>query len=597
MDRRNRAHALTRTALALLSGLLLVTLLAPTSAHSATAKADHGRTLTGTLAISIKGLPRGERGLLNIVGPRQSRQSKARFHREISRLGTIRLRGLRVGRYKVTVSRVTLRHRHGAVRRNATAFPVRRRLRVKVEQRGSRRVTVRYGTIRNPGVQVLRTRVLKVVGSARRPRGLILRGNAPYRRGTILSAPPGPRFPRGLLSRIKAVRHERLRTRLVVRPAGIYEVAPNMRFKTRLSVRQLALTSDLSCQGGSGVTPFVRISDVWADGGWTTSRVWPFGEIKTGARVNLDFDVGTGLDIATVVGVSCSVSLPGFVVQGFAAGIPIYGSIGPVVTGSVGAGARMKAEAKVRVNSGARIGGVPPGAAPTVSFGSPKFEFSDEVFAEAKLGVGVNAQVGIGVADAANLHVNFGNSLDFSVGGGACSWDLRLGTFSAAGQLGRLKFSTPSTPVLYEQNLWRAVCSPPPLVVPLVRAQMAWATDADVDLYAWDEAGNLAYFGERDGIQGSELAKDVIPDEGETTHEPELFVENQAPGRRYTFGVCLFRGDASNVTLTVPSVPDPRGAPQIFQIPLNAVGDGTVVTTSPEGPGYSPPPGWCQSIG
>ena len=582
-------------AFTLLAGLLLLGSLASPPAQAATGKAGRTGVPTGTLIVRIGGLPRGERGFVTIVGPRQSRRSRSRFRRRISRLGTVRLRGMRAGSYRLEVHRVKLRRGHGTIKRGASAFPVRKRLRVKVKQRRRKRVNVRYGTILNPGVRTLKARVVRVIGGARKPRGLVLRGKQRYRRGMILSARPGGKLRRGLLARVTAVKRKGSRAQVALRPASIYEVAPNMRFRTRLRVRRAAAASRVSCGGGSGVTPFVRVTNVWADGGWTTSNVWPFREIKTGARVDLDFDIGAGVDIAAVVGVSCTVSLPGFVMQGVVAGIPIYGSIRPGLTGSIGAGARMKAEGKVRVNTGARIGGIPPSASPTVSFGSPRFEFSDEIFADLGLGFGISSEVGIGVAGAANLHAAFGNNLEFSVGGGTCSWDLKLGTFSAAGVLGRWTISTPSTPPLYERNLWQASCSPPPLSVPLVRAEMAWATDADVDLYAWDEAGNLAYFGEPMGISGTELVEDVIPSEGETTHDPEVFLENESPGRRYTFGVCLYSGEASDVTLTVPSVPDPRGTPRSFMIPLSGVGDSAVVTTSPEGSGYAPPPGWCRS--
>ena len=564
--------------------------------EDAVAQGKGGRKATGSIVLRIAGLPRGERGLVTVVGPRQGRRLRTRFHREIARLGTVRLRGLRAGRYRLRVSRVELRRRHGTIKRGASAFPVKRQLRVRVKRGRRARVTVRYGTIRNPGVRRLRARVVRVLGSPRRPRGLVLRGNQRYRRGMVLTAPPGRKLRRGLLARVLAARERGPRTVVTLRPASIYEAAPNARFRTRLRVSPRAATSQVTCDGLSGVTPYARISNVWADGGWTTSNVWPFGEIRTGARVNVDFDVSAGVEIAAALGVSCSLALPGFTVQGFATAIPIYGSIKPTVSGSVGAGARMRAGARVRVNTSASVSGLPPSAVPRIGFGSPEFEFSDEVFADVGLGIGIGSEVGVGVSGAANLHVGFGNNLEFRVGSGACRWDLKLGTFSATGMVGRWSISTPSTPPLYAYNLWQVPCSPPPLSVPLTRAEMEWGTDADVDLYAWDEDGSLAYFGEQTGISDAELVEDIIPDEGETSHDPEVFRETERPGRRYTFGVCLFAGDSTDVTLTVPSVPDPRGAPRTFPVSLDEVGDSEVVTTSPEGEGYSPPSDWCRSV-
>lgn len=552
---------------------------------------------TGSLVLRIGGLPRGERGVVTLVGPRQSRRSRKRFHRRITRLGKVRLRGLRTGRYRLKVSKVSLRRRHGTVRRGASAFPTRRRLRVKVKRRKVSRVNVGYGTIRNPAVRALRGRVVRVVGSPRKPRRLVLRTSQDYRRGTLLTSRPKGRLSRGLFARVVSVRRRGRLTILRLKPASIYDAVPNARFRTRLQVQPSASVSLVSCEGGGlgGVTPYVRITDVWTDGGWTTSNVWPFGEVKTGARLDLDFDVRAGVEISAEARVSCSLELPGLTVQGFPAGIPLYGSINPFLTGTVGGGARMKAEGKVRVDTGAQISGIPPGAWPTVSFGSPEFSFSDEVFADVGLGFGINSEAGLGVAGAANLHVAVGNSLDFGVGGGLCKWDLRLGTFSAGGELGRWKISTPTSPPLYSQNLWQVPCGPPPLSTPLDRAKMSWDTDADIDLYAWDEDGNLTYFGETDGIDDAELVEDIIPSEGEDDHDPEVFRETGDPGRRYTFGVCLYSGDATDVTLEVPSVPDPRGPTRSFDVSLDDVGDGEVVTTSPEGDGYDPSSGWCRS--
>lgn len=592
-----------------LASVALLTLTAislsgsPAIAGGGGAEAAARRSSTGTLVVRIAGLPRGERGLVIVTGPRQSsRHGKRlprgkRFRQPISRLGTVRLRGLPTGAYRLRVRPVTMRHRHGTIRRGAAAVPLRRKLKLRLGSRRAGRITARYGTIRNPGVKTLRAKVIGVVGNPLRPRGLVVRGRQLYRPGIVLSGQPSASLPRGLLARVKGSRRRGKVTRLALRSASIYEVAPNMHFRTRLHVRGSATTSaSLSCAGGSGVTPFIRISDAMADGSWTTSRVWPFGEIKTGARVNLAFDVGAGVDVASVLGGSCQLTLPGFTLQGFAGGIPIYGSIKPVLVGSAGVGARLKAEGKVRITAGATISAVPPSAAPSVGIGAPQFVFSDEVFADVGLGFGIRSEIGLGVDDVANLHAAFGNNLEFNVGGGACRWDLRLGTFSAGGKLGRFGISTPSTPPLYQHNLWQAPCLPPPLVAPLLRAQAVWGTDADVDLYAWDEAGHQAYFVDRDAIPGAELVEDVIPGEAEIVHDPERSVENQSLGRRLTFGLCLFRGDPTSVTLTVPFMPDPRGPASTYQVPLHSEGEGVVVATSPAGPGFTPPPGWCRSV-
>lgn len=574
-----------------LMGALLLILLGAPGAHAA----DRGSK--GQLTLRVEGLPRGERAVVTVVGPPQA-AGQRRFRRTIKKSGTSRLRGLKRGRYKVTIAPVEMRRGHGAIKRGAVAYPVKRKrkARVKGKRKGAKPVVVRYGTIRNPGVKELSPRrVLRVFGKRRQPSALLLRGGGEYRRGIILTSPPSAKLPRGLLARVVGVANGR-KTKVKLRPASIYEAAPNMRFRTQLRVLSGAGASALSCGSGSSFDPFVRVSNVWTDGGWTTSRVWPFGEVETGAWLNLDFDTAVGLNMAAVAGVTCTFSLRAFTVQGFAGFIPIYGAIKPSLTGRIGAGARMRPEGSVRVELGANVGALPPSASPKVGFSSPKFRLNAEVFSEVGLDVGINSEIGIGAADAANIHATFGNGLSFRAGGGSCDWTLRLGTFSAGGKLGRWTITTPSTPPLYEHNLWQGACVPPPLPVPLNRAQISWETDADVDLYAWDESGGLTYFGDPSGIPDTELVRDIIPDAGETAHDVETFLETANPGRRYTFGVCLFRGDPTDVTMTVSPVPDPRGVPLTFPVHLASEGDGAVVATSPEGNGYSPPAGWCRSV-
>jgi hypothetical protein len=282
--------------------------------------------------------------------------------------------------------------------------------------------------------------------------------------------------------------------------------------------------------------------------------------------------------------------------------IPIFGAIRPGAGAEVAAGARMSAGGSTNVTLGAQIGGVPPTAQPHIDFDSPKFDFKSELFATAKASLSLNAEVGIGVANAANIHLSLGNALEFTAAPGNCSWDLNLGSFSAGGQLGPVSISTPSTPPLYHRNLWHRRCGttappppppPNPISLPLVRATMNWDTDSDIDLYIWDEEGRLTNYYERFGIPEAELVEDVIPSFGESSHARELFQETGDPERTYTFGICDFRGEGANVTLDVV---DPGGGHRTLHESLYFAGDSSVITTSPDGGGYDPGSGWCSYI-
>jgi hypothetical protein len=506
------------------------------------------------------------------------------------------------------VNTVRMRHRSGAIRRGAVATPVRRYLRIKVRPRHARRVTVSYGTIVNPGLRAVSGHISRVLGDPQSPSGVILDQRQGIHKGSILSAQPSGKLPQGLLAHVTSIRSGTGGTIVGIRPAGIYEVAPNMSFDTPLSASGGASSSQaFTCQtSGPGLHPYVRVSNISASGGWTTSRV-AFVEIKTGATVDLHFHAAAGVDVTASARLSCSIPLPSLAIQGMAGPIPIYGAIKPGASAEVAAGAKMSAEGSTDVTLGTHISGVPLSAQPQLSFDSPKFDFKSELFATAKASLSLNAEVGIGVANAANIHISLGNALEFGAAPGNCTWDLNLGSFSAGGQLGPFSISTPSTPPLYHRNLWHRACGasapppapppppppPPPITLPLARATMSWDSESDIDLYTWDQTGRLISYYERLGIPEAELIEDVIPSFGEYLHPPEIFQETGSPNRTYTFGICDFHGEGGDVTLDVV---DPGGGHRTFHETFFEAGESTVITTSPNGQGYDPGFGWCHYI-
>lgn len=349
--------------------------------------------------------------------------------------------------------------------------------------------------------------------------------------------------------------------------------------------------------------PYVKVGDVRLTGGWTTTHV-VFADITTGAEAKLTFRAGVGVRLSAAAPVGCKLQLPAFALQGMAGPIPVYGAIRPGAKAEAGAAGKLYSEGSTDITLGARIGAVPPMATPALGFGSPRFTVGAELFTGLKAGVSLDAELGIGAANAANLHLTFGNSLDFVASPGSCSWDLNLGTFSGGGKLGPFDVVTPSSPPLFHKNLWHQPCGtptppppppppPPSPTLPLARATMSWDNDSDIDLYSWDSEGNLAYYGEELGIPDAELVDDIIPSAGEVVHGSEVFQETASPGRTYTFGICDFRGEGANVTLEVK---DPNGGMRTFHRSLGFVGDGAVMTTSPEGSGFVPEAGWCQNI-
>jgi hypothetical protein len=581
---------------------------APAAAHAQHAKADAG--VRGELKLRVVGLPPGQAAALRLSGPPQRTGGRRVRRRLAPRAGEFGLR-LAPGRYRLDVYPVTIDRSHGLVEKGATAKPSRRRLAVTVAVKKTRKMTVHYGSILNPGVRDVTDAVARVLGPPTEPSAVVLKPGVHVQRGQILSSHPSAALPHGLLARALAVTGDD-QEQVVLRGADIYEVAPSFSFDVPVTVTEGAAASQLVKCGTSasepGAIPFVHLSNFHVSGGWTTTRLG-FINVKTGATAELHFDATAGINVATSAAFKCSLNLPSLGFQGMAGPIPVYGGVRPGAEVSVSAGASMSSEGTTEVTIGVKASGVPPSAAPILGFSTPKFSAPASVTAEVKAGLSLGAELGVGAENAANLHVDLTNGVDFSAKPGECSWDLDLGSFSATGEIGPLSIHSPSTPSLHK-NLWHAACGAPPApppaqppapaptppagpALPLTRATMSWNTDADVDLYAWDEFGNLLYYLDREGIEDAELVEDVIPLEGETVHPPEIFRELADPDRHYTFGICDYHREGGPITLEVT---DPGGAVRTFHEYLEEESEGIVVTTSPLGAGYDPGPDyeWCH---
>jgi len=587
----------------------LVVAAAPAGARAAHRGAARGGT-RGKLTIRVIGLPPGQAAALRISGAPQ-RSHDARLRRRLAPRRAITKLRLAPGNYRLKVSPVEISRHHGLIEKGARATPARRRLHVRIVSGKDRTVTVRYGSIVNPGVRDVTHAVAQVLGSPTEPSAVVLKSGVRVERGQVLSSHPTAALPHGLLARVLSVSGKGAE-QVILRGASIYEVAPSFSFDVPVTVTEGAEASQLvKCAASSsepGASPFVHLTNFHVTGGWQTTRLGLIN-LKTGATAEVHFDVSAGVSVKTSAGLKCSLNLPSVGFQGMAGPIPVYGGVRPGAEVTVGGSASMTSEGTTSVTIGAKASAIPPEATPILGFSTPKFKVSSSVFAGVTAGLSLGAEVGIGAENAANIHVDLTNGVDFTAAPGECKWDLDLGSFSATGELGPLSISTPSTPSLHK-NLWHAPCGaapappPPPApapaptpiapALPLNRAVMNWNTDADVDLYTWDNLGELLYFGEREGIPYGELVNDVIPLEGETVHFPEVYRETAFPFRSYTFGICDYHRTGGPVTLEVF---DPDGGVRVFHQTLYGEGEGFVITTSPLGILFQPPPGWCRYAG
>jgi hypothetical protein len=447
-------------ALALALSLLVCCL--PNAARAATVRSDGtptgaqlrrvARSTKGRLQLRLAGLPRGERGRAILIGPRHTR-------RHLS-LGATRTVALPVGKYELKIAKVALRRNDGTVKRGAVAEPVRRMLSVRVRPARTAKIRVTYGTILNPGTRGVTGHVVGVIGDPQSPTEVILAGVGDLEPGQVLSAEPGPRLPHGLLATADKVSQVAGHLAVHLGPASIYEVAPNISFDIPLSRAEGTELLKLAECKASQLVPKAELSDFSLSGSWTTAHVL-FADIKTGATVELHYKVSAGVTVTAREGLKCELSLKEFGVQGMAGPIPVYGGIRPTAEAELAAAASLGAKGSVEVTTGTKIGVLPPEASPIVRFSDPHFEFTASTFAGLKASVGLDAEVGIGGEDSANIHADLGSSLDFTAAPGDCNWELTLGKLSATGELGKFKISTPETHGLYHHSLWHAGCGAP----------------------------------------------------------------------------------------------------------------------------------------
>lgn len=439
---------------------LLLTLFAiaavPATAGAADSGAhpgsDHDRATTSAsttrITVRVTGLPKGQQPRALLRGPGLRRHLAT---------ATTTLRGIRPGRYALVLEPLRVMRGAGPVRAGARASASRPRIVATVRRGGRSRLTGVYDTVVNP-VTRAGGELRSVAGPAENPTAIVLAGRRDLSAGEIVSIAPSADLPHGLLARVDAVRRDGGVTRVAVHAASVFEVAPSFRFDVPLEELPAARPGAAACEGASGISPYRRINGIRFSGGWNTQRI--FGhDVPIGVEAFVHFNVEAGLDVRGGVGVSCSKRATFVSASGMAGPIPVTASIEGELTAFAAAGGKLTTGGSVRVDAGAKTVGVPPLLvwAPQVTFGSPRFDFKAERFAEARAGIGLNLRAGLGNG-AASATVSIGASTELSAKPGNCAWDARFGQFGAQGKLLGWTIDTPKTPPLFSKNLWRASC-------------------------------------------------------------------------------------------------------------------------------------------
>ncbi len=425
----------------------------------------------GSLAITTTGLPGGQKPSLVLTG--------ASVHRLISSQH-LSLRRLRPGRYQLTVRPLVIKQAGHGVRSGATALPLKRSVSVVVKAGQTAQLVGAYGSIINPGVRRLPGGFLAVVGSAEDPTALLYgaHGSAPGV-GTILTSGPTALLPVGLIAKVTKASRQHGRLTISVVSVPVTDAVPELAFVGSL---QLKPAHGAAEEGGEAVpaeTASVRAHAASGCGISASSHLLQFGahldsvelreafvgawppQLKLTLAVRTKETLGLGL-IST--GLDCSFTLAE--IGPFDAAVPVGPLLIPVyatlplkvklsLTGSAQAGSINVASTTVAHVAA----GFDEQAASLTEQGSHVWSTGPSVSGSAKLTATIGVRAGIGIAKAANLHVEaaFGPEFDASTGHG-CDLHLDLGSLSAGTEIFGRSLDTPSfTP--FRIPLWSG-CKP-----------------------------------------------------------------------------------------------------------------------------------------
>jgi hypothetical protein len=367
------------------------------------------------------------------------------------------------GLYRLTLVPTGITRANGPIKRGAIATALDKTVSIHVVAGRHSVLKGSYTSIVNPGLKLLTSSAISITGPVEDPSSIILKGHVALARGNVLSLPPSPMLPRGVLSNVTGVSYGPNTTSVSLTDASIYQVAPNFEFNVPLEVKEastaIAASLGASCDPASGLSPYRHIKDVSFSGGWSTADV--FGvHITDGVSASVHFTTEAGLNVTAGAGLSCSISLS-FSADGMAGPIPVTAGIEGDLDASAGVGGALQSGGSFEVNAGGHTVGVPPAMVliPDVSFANPHFTMTTKRFAQATAGIGLSVKAGIGVGGVGSLTLNVGSGLNFSAQPGTCLWNVGFGQFSAEGELLDWHLSTPQTPALFRQQLGGNFCA------------------------------------------------------------------------------------------------------------------------------------------
>lgn len=436
---------------------LLVAVAFLVIAVPATAKAAESRALaskkqkTGSLVVRVTGLPRGERASVQL--------RRARMRMRLVKARGRTFRKLRRGTYRVVARPVRIRTARGGLKRGAVIHPTVSSIKIRI--RGGRRriLTVRYGTIVNPGVAKLRGAVIDVGGPPENPVSVAVYAKSAPNVGTIVTATPRKELPVGLLHQVIAKSVQGNVKHLQLIPAPVSDVMPSLVFRgnapaqsgasvfRRSALRRWTLGSDCDFGPGGSFRMWAGLDEPWLD---FDVNVLPWKPIRARTVASLGAHLGYegtsskhfGCEIPTQLLLSRPIFIP---VPPPVTLLPVYFQV--PLTGRVewsGEGvSRRDMHWRVTFGQETEVRGGKSVVKPIFDFDKSNVNASGrEPLFDAS--IAITGEFGVGLPNVTNLNVQAGFGLRYRHRPERCGIDAFADGFKIEGNLGPFTLSTPS---------------------------------------------------------------------------------------------------------------------------------------------------------
>lgn len=414
---------------------------------------------TGTIVISSVGLPKGQLAVVQLKGPSGKR---------IVRLKQPRSLKVPPGHYTALAEQVSIGSGVRGIQSGAVAYPFRQKAAVTVKAGARASIVARYQGIVNPASTALPGNVLGFLGSAEDPSAVLVpaKGKAP-RIGAIYLSGPTPQLPRGLISRVTAVKEEPKRYVASLEAVPVTDAIPSLQFEGNIDFEPATgatSMSDALAHASSSCSP-PQLLKFGAHLDSFQLRQASVDVFPPQMRLSLAIRSTESMGLAAAAaGINCNWTLAEL--GPFDAALPLGPLLVPVyATLPLSAGVHINGSlnaATINVAS-TTVASMAAGSQNSVSLeqqGSNVWTSGTlSLSGSAKLSASIGVQAGIGVAKVGNVHVNAGFGPEFEWSSGhECGVYTNLGSLSASVSVLGKTLDTPSwTPI--RPRLWSG-CAP-----------------------------------------------------------------------------------------------------------------------------------------